>query len=332
MTVARRTSLSPYLFYELLGYPLPLQKEAFAYDLYMYASHLRRAIDHVEQEESVHTTTIDTQNTHQNNEDELSREDPGYVELTKELWSRPTRTQYLEDALPSVQILQRLGKVVPFIEAIYLVWPATYNAAEGPRELAMRVVADVGRVWIVTLWMKLCCYAWNLRAWMQPKGERAPFRCTCPLVFDRTRAHLGAIKYNRHDVTFVYQLAHAVPIYYHHEEQPFPLYVYNRWIKDYLPNFPCRPIISLGIPTSYEKNITGRTWTYILSGKIGDLLEATLRWISTLYIVVRRCCGRQYRRYWHITKRHIYASTDPTRKKIALKRKVYKSSIVKGFP
>lgn len=56
------------------------------------------------------------------------------------------------------------------------------------------------------------------------------------------------------DVGFVYELAHAVPLYAKNEQHTESLYRLNTWIKDYLPQFPFKSCIRLPLKFSYGKS------------------------------------------------------------------------------
>lgn len=51
----------------------------------------------------------------------------------------------------------------------------------------------------------------------------------------------------------MYELAHAVELYRCNELQPSALYVHNRWIMDYLPDFPLKPVIRIGMQSQHGK-------------------------------------------------------------------------------
>jgi hypothetical protein len=315
-----RVPLSPYLFYEFLSYPLPFEREFFAYDMYMYATHMHRALA---QDQGVEAGIPWDHH--------LSASDSVLDILRQDIFSWVNVSNYVMDALCVIPYIQRFFPFLPFIEAVYLVGPITCNAPDAERELKFWVVSDVGRVWFVAVILRCVRWLWHIWSRFQPVSKHPPFRISWSMIFDRTRAHLTPVKTSRHDVTFVYNMAHAVPVYFCSQDQPFPLYEYNRWIKDYLPNFPCRHVISLWINIVFGRNIIARLWTSLLSWWLWDGVEALLRGLGKISMLVRTVLWKTS--YWKhgIMHPHIIIIPDLTRKKIALKRKVFKSYLVRHW-
>jgi len=320
--------LSPYLFYTLLSYPLPFEREFFAYDLYMYSTHFHRALQH---DDAEHYVWSDQDALSDQDVSSSTHDTSWYTELTNQLQSWSQLSTYVRDAIPALIMMQRFIKLVPFVEALYVVWPVTCNAKSADRVLSFWLVTDVGRVWIVSWVMRCMSALWNLWVRWQRDDDRGalPFTFSVSMIFDRTRAHLTPLKTSRHDVMFVYNLAHAVPLYFRSSDQAFPLYEYNRWIKDYLPNFPGRHVISFGLEPTYGRTWVSRFWTHLLSWWVGDFLERILRWVWKSIVLMYSFFYKSGIWSHGIVHAHIIMKPDMSRKKNALKRKVFKSSLVK---
>lgn len=101
-------SSKTYLFYEVMKYPLPFQKEFFAYE---------EVVDTVKKPDTV----------------DISRAKPC-----------PSLQEYVDH----IHTLERLWRSLPFVEAIYIANSMTFNALHDESDIDLFLVVSSGRMWL----------------------------------------------------------------------------------------------------------------------------------------------------------------------------------------
>ena len=97
----------PYLFYEVMNYPAPFQKEFFAYE---------QAVDTLKA--------------------------PDKVEFS---WAKPC--EQMEEYIAHVDKLAWLWRSLPFVEAVYLANSITFNALHDSSDIDLFIVTSEKRIW-----------------------------------------------------------------------------------------------------------------------------------------------------------------------------------------
>lgn len=288
-----------YAFYRILGAPVPLERNFFAYG----------------EDESVQQAVFETDlSSYISGRDEdiamdtVSDDSQSYDVLASSVLSRHTIRQDVQELCEMMNRRQWIWAWIPFVDAVYLRWSLTFNMEVPKHRAKFLILSDIGRVWhvwrivqIVVGIMKIFARSHNMSI-------------SCDIVCDRTSAHLTKLKRWHMDVGFVYELAHAVPLYAKNEQHTESLYRLNTWIKDYLPQFPFKSCIRLPLKFSYGKSFLRVICEKIFWARIGDWLEFLLRRAGTWVVMIQK--GR-------IATKHLIVKPDLLRKKLMLQRKIY---------
>jgi hypothetical protein len=118
-------SSSTYLFYDVMQYPVPFQKEFFAYE---------EVLDTVKK--------------------------PGEVALS---WAKPG--EGLEEYVAYINKLGWLWRSLPFVEAIYLANSLTFNALHTESDIDLFFVVSPGRMWLARLMSNTIFFVLGLKRW-----------------------------------------------------------------------------------------------------------------------------------------------------------------------
>ncbi len=317
-----------YAFYRMLGAPIPLERHFFAYaegdpiDL-DYEERQKEAykrafpdidLDRMYIERDGQTAIRSDVHPATFSQEWLSLDEESYAVLARDVPSRSTVDYSVQMVASVLQGRQWIWSWMPFFEAVYLTGSPTFNITTSKHTVSFVVIADIGRVWYVWWSMRFVLFLMNVFSWVW----WYKYTYSCNIVCDRTTAHLGKLKRSHGDISFVYELAHAVELYRCNEWQPSSLYVHNRWLIDYLPDFPLKPVIRIGIQSQYGKMAIRTAIEKIFWWKIGDFLEIVLRCIGMWVLLLHT--GR-------ITTKRLVAKRDMARKKLMLQRKMQRTIV-----
>lgn len=317
---------SRYAFYRIIGAPVPMERHFFAYgesdlvDLELEERQIeaykkefpQRDVSALQIEKNwnadkeAHIASY-LQEGFSLDDESFSSDEDSYTALSRDLPSWTVVDASTQKAVDVLRHRQRIRSRIPFVEAVYLTGSATFNIATDRHVCSFIVVADIGRARHVRRNMQRITFLMKLFSGT-PK-----YTYTCEIVCDRTTSHFTKLKRWYADVGFVYQLAHAVQLYGCSESHPSPLYFHNRRLTDYLPDFPLKPSIRLGIECVYGKAIVRSPLERLGGGWLGDMGEALLRSGGMLISLLRKS--------W-ITTKHLIVKRNSLRKKIMLQRKM----------
>ena len=241
---AESGTLSPFCFYEALGYPIPLHSSVFAY-----------------QQEMKEENGLEKS-------DFLSR----WIEF-----SREKENLYHKEYLMFLKKWSWLYKQFPFVDAIYLANSMTFNALHADSDIDLFVVAQERRVWLARFFMTLMMRVYSIKRTRKITRKRF-----CLSFFiDRNNQNLEALLLHRRDIYLPYWIAHLVPIYLHAWAL---IYSQNLWIQNYLPNWSPQQYISLGIHPSEGRGLFRKIIEICFYWWIGDFFEYCIQKIWSLRI------------------------------------------------
>lgn len=116
---------STYLFYDIMNYPVPFQKELFSYE---------EVVNTLKAPESL----------------DFSRAKPC-----------PLMQEYVDE----IDTYGRLWKSLPFVEAIYLANSITFNALHDTSDIDLCIITSEGRMWSARVWSALLLFMIGIKRW-----------------------------------------------------------------------------------------------------------------------------------------------------------------------
>ena len=241
---AERRTLSPFCFYEALGYPIPLNSSVFAYQQKINPAKSRENWD-------FWSHWID--------------------------FSREKESSYHKEYLTFVKKWSWLYKQFPFVDAIYLANSMTFNALHADSDIDLFVVAQERRVWLARFFMTLMMWVYSIK-----RSRKITRKRFCLSFFvDRNNQNLEWLLLHKRDIYLPYWIAHLVPIYLHAWAL---IYSQNLWIQRFLPNWSPQQHISLGIHPSEGRGLFRKIIEICFYWWIGDFFEYCIQKIWSLRI------------------------------------------------
>ena len=241
---AERRTLSPFCFYEALGYPIPLNSSVFAYQQKMREENRKEKSDFL-----FHWTDF----------------------------SREKENPYHKEYLTFVKKWSWLYKQFPFVDAIYLANSMSFNALHADSDIDLFVVAQKRRVWLARFFMTLMMWIYSIK-----RSRKTTRKRFCLSFFvDRNSQNLESLLLHKRDIYLPYWVAHLVPIYLHAWAL---IYSQNLWIQKYLANWGPQQHISLGIHPSLGTGIFRKIIEICFYWWIGNFFEHCIQKIWSLRI------------------------------------------------
>ena len=241
---AERGTLSPFCFYEVLGYPIPLNSSVFAYQ--------------------------------QKIKDENKPENSDFLSHWID-FSREKENPYNKEHLTFVKKWSWLYKQFPFVDAIYLANSMSFNWLHADSDIDLFVVAQERRVWLARFFMTLMMCVYSIK-----RSRKITRKRFCLSFFvDRNNQNLESLLLHKRDIYLPYWIAHLVPIYLHRWAL---IYSQNLWIQSFLPNWTPQQHISLGIHPSLEIGFFRKIIEICFYWWIGDFFEYCIQKIWSLRI------------------------------------------------
>ena len=248
---AERRTLSPFCFYEALGYPIPLNSSVFAYQQKINPAKSRKNSD-------FWSHWID--------------------------FSREKENSYHKEYLTFVKKWSWLYKQFPFVDAIYLTNSMSFNGLHIDSDIDLFVVAQERRVWLARFFMTLMMWVYSIK-----RSRKTTRKRFCLSFFvDRNNQNLESLLLHKRDIYLPYWIAHLVPIYLHAWALIYPQ---NLWIQNYLPNWSPQQHISLGIYPSQGRGLFRKIIEVCFYWWIGDFFEYCIQKIWSLrirYLVAKK--------------------------------------------
>ncbi len=241
---AERRTLSPFCFYEVLGYPIPLNSSAFAYQ--------------------------------QKINPEKSGENSDFWSHWIE-FSREKENPYHKEYLTFLKKWSWLYKQFPFVDAIYLANSMSFNWLHADSDIDLFVVAQERRVWLARFFMTLMMWVYSIKR----RGKIIRKRFCLSFFVDRNNQNLETLLLHKRDIYLPYWIAHLVPIYLHRWAL---IYSQNLWIQSFLPNWTPQQHISLGIHPSLEIGFFRKIIEICFYWWIGNFFEYCIQKIWSLRI------------------------------------------------
>ena len=241
---AERKTLSPFCFYKVLGYPIPLNSSVFAYQQKMKEENRKEKSDFL-----FHWTDF----------------------------SREKESSYHKEYLTFVKKWSWLYKQFPFVDAIYLANSMSFNALHADSDIDLFVVAQERRVWLARFFMTLMMWVYSIK-----RSRKTTRKRFCLSFFvDKDNQNLESLLLHKRDIYLPYWIAHLVPIYLHRWAL---IYSENLWIQSYLPHWSPQQHISLGIHPSLGIGFFRKIIEICFYWWIGDFFEYCIQKIWSLRI------------------------------------------------
>ena len=241
---AERRTLSPFCFYEVLGYPIPLNSSAFAYQQKM------------------------------KEENRIEKSDFLYHWIN---FSREKENPYHKEYLTFLKKWSWLYKQFPFVDAIYLANSMTFNALHANSDIDLFVVTQERRVRLARFFMTLMMWVYSIKR----RGKIIRKRFCLSFFVDRNNQNLETLLLHKRDIYLPYWIAHLVPIHLHAWAL---IYSQNLWIQNYLPNRSPQQHISLGIHPSQGRGLFRKIIEICFYWWIGNFFEYCIQKIWSLRI------------------------------------------------
>ena len=241
---AERRTLSPFCFYEVLRYPIPLNSSVFAYQQKINPAKSRENSD-------FWSHWID--------------------------FSREKESSYHKEYLTFVKKWSWLYKQFPFVDAIYLANSMSFNGLHADSDIDLFIVAQERRVWLARFFMTLMMWVYSIKR----SGKTTRKRFCLSFFVDRNNQNLESLLLHERDVYLPYWIAHLVPIYLHTWAL---IYSQNLWIQSFLPNWSPQQHISLGIHPSEGRGLFRKIIETCFYWWIGDFFEYLIQKIWSLRI------------------------------------------------
>ena len=241
---AERGTLSPFCFYEVLGYPIPLNSSVFAYQ--------------------------------QKIKDENKPENSDFLSHWID-FSREKENPYNKEYLTFVKKWSWLYKQFPFVDAIYLANSMSFNWLHADSDIDLFVVAQERRVWLARFFMTLMMCVYSIK-----RSRKITRKRFCLSFFvDRNNQNLESLLLHKRDIYLPYWIAHLVPIYLYAWAL---IYSQNLWIQSFLPNWSPQQHISLGIHPSEGRGLFRKIIETCFYWWIGDFFEYCIQKLWSLRI------------------------------------------------
>ena len=248
---AERRTLSPFCFYEVLGYPIPLNSSVFAYQ----------------------------QEMKEKNRAENSDFWSHWIDF-----SREKENPYHKEYLTFVKKWSWLYNQFPFVDVIYLANSMTFNALHANSDIDLFVVTQERRVWLARFFMTFMMWIYSIK-----RSRKTTRKRFCLSFFvDRNNQNLESLLLHKRDIYLPYWIAHLVPVYLHAWAL---IYSQNLWIQSFLPNWSPQQNISLGIHPSEGRGLFRKIIEICFYWWIGDFFEYCIQKIWSLrirYLVAKK--------------------------------------------
>lgn len=220
-----KDNISPFHFYNVMHYPLPVNKEVFSYK---------------EQYDCVYKG----------------------VNFS---WS--SKWECFDAFLVFVKKWQGLLINLPFVKDVYLANSIVFNAVNDSSDVDLFVVSKRNRIWISRLVMSLVF----LFLWIKRTTNSSSKKFCLSFFVDEEHQDLSGLSLWKKDIYLPYWIAHLVPLY--QESKNDDIFVYNKWILDYLPNIKLKQNIFLWIQCLCWKWKIKKIFEFLFWWKFWDVCE-----------------------------------------------------------
>ncbi len=226
------------LFYSIMDYPLPEQKEYFLFD------------------------------------HPLAKEDRQQNKQTTKT-SQTTDNTYRQEYKVFLVKHQKLIASLPFVEQVYLCNSISFNALHEKSDIDLTIIVKEGKIWTVKLFTTLyLLLRWVRR---RGDNVRKKF-CTCFYMTEEAVNLFPTKLKQHTDIYLIYRIAHLIPYYSRERSKQNILIQNNARIQNFLPNHPLQSVINSWIRcmdwTVTSKKRIERTLSWIM----GNILEKLIKY------------------------------------------------------
>lgn len=166
-------NIPPLHFYEVMGYPTPINKNIFYYK----------------------------QNTKEKNN--------GNAYKSKNKFSREKKSKYMDEYISFINKYDWLYKSLPFIEEIYLANSISFNALTENSDIDLFVITKSNRIRTSRLITSILFYI----LWIKRTSTKERKRFCLSFFIDENNKNLKKISIWDNDIYFFYRIAHLIPLY-----------------------------------------------------------------------------------------------------------------------
>lgn len=230
--------LTPFCFYERMGYPIPIDPYRFAY---WSASSVYKNFRKESQKEKVKS------------------------------FSRSMPSPYLKSFLDYIRRYQRLFAYCPFVQEVYLANSITFNALTSSSDIDIFVIAKEGRVRLARVYMSVIMWILGIKR----SRSRSRMRFCLSFFVSSSSVNLESLLLHEKDLYLPYRIAHLVPIYL--DRGKCSIYINNIWVQKFLPFWQPEQNICLGMLPAQGIALLRRIQELLYTGWLGDVLESGLQ-------------------------------------------------------
>ncbi|PID34668.1 MAG: hypothetical protein CR971_01995 [candidate division SR1 bacterium] len=249
----------PLKFYEIMNYPVPTQKEFFYY--------------------KKKVAMLPSPN--------------------KEKFSRNTKSKTMQEYIEYIKKYNRLYRSLPFVEQVFLCNSLTFNAVNNNSDIDLFFICKSGAIRRARFFSVLFFTLLNLKR--GKKNSTKKFCLTFYITKDNQR--LSDIKI-KNEIYLPYWIQHLILLYNNennnnnkNKQKRNNFFKHNQRVEEYLPNYQAQQLININISTQTQASIIKRIMEIIFNGKIGILLEKTIKSIWKPLVIRKKEQLKQGKKY-----------------------------------
>lgn len=157
-------------------------------------------------------------------------------------WLHPPSEQ-MKAYIAYIKKRQWIRRHIPGVQQVYVANSMSFNALHEDSNIDLFIVTTEKKLWITKLFVDSILRIIHTCSRQKTRKQRFDV----DFLVDEDMQDLSRLLLTPSDPYLVYWLAHLVPIYHSDFRSYDVLYEQNNWLVYYLPNFPLRQTIFLGI-------------------------------------------------------------------------------------
>lgn len=242
-------SWKEFLFYDLMSYPVPKNKELFA----LFQDYSQIWV-------KTYTDKID--------------ENYSYIEQS------PLMAEYIS----FINRYWWLYRSLPFIKAIYICNSMSFNHINEQSDIDLFIIVQDWKLWTARFFSVVLMQLFWLR-WYKKKRWK---KFDVWFYITQKDLNLYPYTLKPYDLYFAYWVAHLVPLYCSKTWEENAIYESNKWINNLLPNHPLVPVINIWNKLFYGDSWFKRFMQKLFWKKLWKRFEKFIKYIWLPVVLVKK--------------------------------------------
>lgn len=207
-----------------------------------------------------------------------------YIEDSDEKFSFETKDSLMAEYISFINKYWWLYRSFPFVKAIYLCNSITFNALKDGSDIDLFIVVKNWKLWTARLFTVLLTQIFWLRWYKKKKWKKFDLW----FYITDENINLYSFTQKPIDIYFAYWIAHLVPLYMENQWYENYIYRENSWINNLITNHPLDNIINLWNKIFYWNNWFKRFFEKIFWWKIWNHFERFIKYVWMPIVLLKK--------------------------------------------